>query len=77
MFNDPLINSTNGSLIGYFLDPHSTECSKMCGIPVELLGGVRNVTPNVLFSSSLLNDITSAPVFSCLNKNAFASYSAM
>ena len=37
---------------------------------------MRNVTPNVLFSSSLDKDITSAPVFSCSNRNTLASYSA-
>ena len=37
---------------------------------------MRNVTPNVLFSSSFDRDITSAPVFSCRNMNTFASYSA-
>ena len=47
----------------------------MCGIPVEFAGGVRNVTPKDLFSSSFESDITSAPVFLCLNKNPFALYS--
>lgn len=47
----------------------------MCGIPVEFAGGVRNVTPNDLFSSSFESDISSAPVFLCLNKNPFALYS--
>mmetsp|Transcript_5534 Transcript_5534/g.20012 ORF Transcript_5534/g.20012 Transcript_5534/m.20012 type:complete len:204 (+) Transcript_5534:2845-3456(+) len=70
------MSSTNGSLIGYFREPHSTECSKMCGIPVLFSGGVRNVTPKHLFSSSFESDMTSAPVLRCLNRNAFASYSA-
>ena len=61
--------------MGYFLLPQSTECSRMCGIPVEFDGGVRNVTPKDLFSSSFESDITSAPVFLCLNKNPFALYS--
>ena len=61
MFKEPFINSTNGSLMGYFLEPHNTLCSKMCGMPFELSTGVRKTAPNVLFSSLLMSDMTSAP----------------
>ena len=32
------ISSTNGSLIGYLRDPHSTECSRIWATPVEFGG---------------------------------------
>ena len=60
------MSSTKGSLMGYLRDPQSTECSRMWGMPVELVGGVRRTTPKVLFSSSLQRDMSSAPVFLCL-----------
>ena len=34
----------NGSLHGYFFEPHSVVCSRMCGTPVLSIGVVRNVT---------------------------------
>ena len=37
---------------GYFLDPHKTLCSIICGTPVESFTGVRNPTKNTLFSSN-------------------------
>lgn len=49
------------TLMGYLRLPHSTECSRMCGMPYELSTGVRNTTPNVLFSSPLITLISSAP----------------
>lgn len=33
-----------GSLQGYFSDPHSTVCSRMCGTPVLSMGVVLNWT---------------------------------
>lgn len=33
-----------GSLQGYFSDPHSTVCSRMCGTPVLSMGVVLNCT---------------------------------
>jgi len=49
------------TLMGYFREPHSTECSRMCGMPLLFSTGVRSTTPNVLFSSLFASDITSAP----------------
>ena len=34
----------NGSLTGYFCEPHSVVCSKMCATPVLSMGVVRNPT---------------------------------
>lgn len=51
-------------------------CSRMWGTPVESLGGVRKVMPNTLFSSGTDTDITSAPVFLCLNNTTLAPYSS-
>lgn len=34
----------NGSLQGYFSEPHSTVCSRMCGTPVLSRGVVLNWT---------------------------------
>ena len=47
--------------MGYLRLPQSTECSRMWGVPLELATGVRKVTPNVLFSSSLTTEISWAP----------------
>ena len=52
----------NGSRVGYFSDPHSTVCSRMCGAPVESVGVVRNAAVNTLFSSSLATCSHCAPV---------------
>lgn len=41
--------------------PHSTLCSRMCGMPVLSLTGVRNTAPNVLFSSAFTTLISWAP----------------
>ena len=49
----------------------------MCGTPLEFDTGVRNVTPNVLFSSELTTDITCAPVLSCLYSPTCDPYSVM
>ena len=76
VFREPLMSSTKGSLMGYLREPHSTECSRMWGMPVELAGGVRRVTPKHLFSSSLLRLMTSAPVLVWRKKNTLESYSA-
>ena len=62
MFKDPFTNSTKGSLAGNFLDPHNTECSKICGTPVLFGGGVRNPILKTLFSSSFSINKTLAPV---------------
>jgi len=40
--------TTKGSLTGNFFEPHKTECSRMCGIPVLSSGGVRKVIPNTI-----------------------------
>lgn len=34
------------TLTGNFREPQRTECSRICGTPVESAGGVRNVMPN-------------------------------
>ncbi len=47
-----LMRLTNGSLTGNFLDPQSTECSRMWKTPVLSAGGVLNAIENALFSSS-------------------------
>src|SRR5712692_4396817 len=60
--SEPLISSTNGSLTGYLRDPHSTACSRMWAIPLEALGGVKNVAPKTLFSSPFSIDTNCAPV---------------
>ncbi len=54
-------NPHRPTLMGYFLLPHSTLCSRMCGMPVLSSTGVRNTTPKVLFSSPLSTLISSAP----------------
>ncbi|MNT40733.1 hypothetical protein D3C72_1770660 [compost metagenome] len=74
---DPFNNSTKGFLTGYFRLPHSTECSRICAIPVESSGGVLKVMPNTLFSSSLTRLSTSAPVFLCRNSCAWLFTSAI
>ena len=38
VLSELFISSTNGSLIGYLRDPHSTECSRMWATPVEIGG---------------------------------------
>ena len=48
---------------GKFLDPHNTECSRICGSPVLSSGGVRNPTVNTLFSSSFSISTSLAPLF--------------
>ncbi len=64
VFKEPFSKFTNGSFDGYFRDPHKTLCSKMWGIPLWLSGGVRNVIPKTLLSSSSLATLmTCAPVF--------------
>ena len=55
-FKEPLASSTKGSFDGYFLEPHNTVCSMICGTPVEFLGGVRKPIPKTLLLSS--QDIT-------------------
>ena len=51
------------SFRGYFLLPHSTECSNTWAMPLEFSGGVRNTTLKVLFSSAgCTMDNNSAPV---------------
>ena len=62
VLSELFISSTNGSLMGYLRDPHSTECSRMWATPVESEGGVPKLTPNTLFSSVLMSEISSAPV---------------
>ena len=52
VLSEPLANSTKGSFIGYLSEPHSTECSIICGAPVESKGGVRNPMKKTLLSSS-------------------------
>jgi hypothetical protein len=42
----------NGSRTGYFCEPASTTCSKMCATPVESCGTVGKVTFQALFSSA-------------------------
>ena len=42
----------NGSLTGYFFEPHSAVCSRMCAMPVESSGTVLNATMKT-FSSFL------------------------
>ena len=56
-------------------DPQSTECSRMCGMPVESPTGVRKTAPNVLFSSALTADMSSAPVFLWRYRATCESYS--
>ena len=51
VFMEPLTSSTNGSLDGYFSEPHRTECSMMWGTPVESTGVVRNAILNTLLMS--------------------------
>lgn len=46
------MRSKNDSLTGYLRLPHRTECSKMCGTPIELAGNLRKTTMKLLFSSS-------------------------
>jgi hypothetical protein len=65
VFNEPFSSSTNGSLARYLREPPSTECSIMCGSPVESAGGVGKTAANTLFSSSFVSDNSSAPVFTC------------
>ena len=62
VLSELFMSSTNGSLIGYLRDPHSTECSRIWATPVESAGGVPKLTPNTLFSSALSSEINSAPV---------------
>ena len=52
VFNDLLIIIKNGSLTGYFFDPHKAVCSKICATPVESSGIVLKATINT-FSSLL------------------------
>eukprot|EP00961_Rhodomonas_salina_P289996 3918611-Rhodomonas_salina.1 len=73
---DPLSSSTKGSFTGYLRDPHSTECSRMWGIPVESSGGVRKVIPKHLFSSGTVTDMISAPVFLCVKSSTLVPYSS-
>ena len=69
VLREPLHNSTNGSLTGYFLEPHKVECSIICCIPVSLSGGVLKPIENTLLSSSLEIIATLAPDFLCFNKS--------
>ncbi len=49
---NPLPVLQKDPLPGNSLDPHSTECSRICATPVLSFGGVRNAILNTLFSSS-------------------------
>eukprot|EP00966_Prymnesium_polylepis_P245817 5686229-Prymnesium_polylepis.2 len=62
VFSEPFSSSTNGSFSGYLREPHSTECSRMCGTPVSSVGRVLKLALNTLFSSSASIESTSAPV---------------
>ena len=44
VFKDLLIIMKNGSLTGYFFDPHRAVCSKICATPVESSGIVLKAT---------------------------------
>ena len=63
--NEPFKSWSKGLFIGYFFDPLSTECSKICGIPQSSTGSVLNAIANVLFLSLLAILTTRAPLFIC------------
>jgi hypothetical protein len=65
----------NGSRIGYFSDPQSAVCSKMCATPRSSVGVVRNATLNTLFPSSAPQCIHRAPVFTCTSSATATEYS--
>ena len=65
VLREPFTNSTKGSLLGNFLEPHKTECSSICATPVELIDGVLKPIVNTLLSSSLSNKKILALVFLC------------
>ena len=69
-------SSTNGSFTGYFLEPHSVECSRICCSPVSLYGGVLKPIENTLLLSSLETMAILAPLFLCLNKSPVESKSS-
>jgi hypothetical protein len=62
VLSDLLSMLKNGSRTGYFSEPHSAVCSKMCATPVSSVGVVRNATLNTLFGSSAPQCIQRAPV---------------
>ena len=55
----------NSALDGYFSEPPSVACSKICGRPVLSTACVRNVRSNSLLTSSFSIRITRVPVASC------------
>jgi hypothetical protein len=58
--------------LGTDLLPQSTLCSRMCGMPVLSLTGVRNTAPKVLFSSLFTTLISWAPAQVCRQGTAGA-----
>jgi hypothetical protein len=48
VLNDLFNIEKNGSLTGYFFDPHNVTCSRICATPVESVGIVLNVTLEML-----------------------------
>ena len=44
VFKDLFNMLKNGSLTGYFSEPHNVTCSKICATPVESVGIVLKVT---------------------------------
>ena len=75
VFKEPLANSTKGSLDGNFLEPQSTECSSICGSPVESSGGVLKAIEKTLLSSLLFTSTILAPLFLCIKTSPFESIS--
>ena len=66
-------SSTNGSFTGYFLEPQSVECSRICCSPVSLYGGVLKPIENTLLLETMA---ILAPLFLCLNKSPVESKSS-
>lgn len=64
-FRDRFIMAKNGSRTGNCSEPHSTVCSKMCGAPVESVGGVRKEMQNTLLVSAVSTWTWRAPVLRC------------
>eukprot|EP00966_Prymnesium_polylepis_P011693 268965-Prymnesium_polylepis.3 len=74
--SEPLSSSANGSLEVYLSEPHNTECSRMCGTPVESVTGVGKTIPKTLLSSSACAEITSAPDLTWRYVTALILYSS-
>ena len=64
----PLFISPKTSFTGYFLEPISTECSRMWATPVESVGMVLNETEKVLLLSLFLMASKGQPRTLCSNR---------